>query len=178
MRRAALALGLIALATELGATEHWRIEPRRTNLATTVLREVGDHTFYGFTCFRRRWSFFFNHSPPDGGQCDDHHDCEGSLRRVTVSFVIDGLGERPAQFDLTENTYYADGEISEEGIAAMAGVPAIRLKLDPRLAEAWGIEELSLPMDGLAPAIERASQRCGLRRQRGGRRRGNRRDRR
>src|SRR5262249_6679552 len=141
-----------------------------------------DNTFYGFTCFRRRWSFFFNHSPPDGGHCEDPEGCEDAVQHVTVGLVIEGLGEHQANFELTENTYYAEDDFSPEGLAAIAAAPATTLKLDPRRAEAWGIDELSLPMDGLAPVLEQAAGRCMLvrdvRRRRVGPRRGSRRDRR
>lgn len=150
-------LVLFALATPCAA--EWRFEPSRRSLATTIVRDLGPDSFYGFTCFRRRWSFCFNHSPANGGLCEDHQACEGAVRSITNTIVIAGRGEHQARFELTENTYYGAEDISPDGLAAMAEAGAIRLKLDPRLAEIWGVDALDLPMDGLRQAIESRQRR-------------------
>jgi hypothetical protein len=159
MRTTLLAILIVTALAVPDASAEWRVEPSRRSLASTVIRELGPESFYGFTCFRRRWSFFFNHNPPDGGRCEDHHDCEGAVRQVTIGLAVRGGAEQPARFELTENTYYAADDISPEGLAAISEAGLLTLKLDPRLAEIWGIDRLDLPTSGLREAIERQRRR-------------------
>jgi hypothetical protein len=136
------------------AQEAWRIERPARNVAPAVIRSLGDETFFGFSCLRRRWSFFFAHVAPAGGDCPDHEACERAVTRVTNVLAAEGMAERSASFDLFSNAYYLDDDVSAAEMGALVKAPALIVKLDPRLATMWGRAELALPLDGLAEILD------------------------
>lgn len=155
--RLALLFALI-IAAPAQAQEGWRIEPPARNTAVTIIRVLDSTTFYGFTCFRRRWSFFFNHVAPEGGACADHEACERNVARVENVIVI-GDAERPAAFELFENTYYKADDITAAEMGRLLRSPLLTIRLDPRLAAMWSLPALEFPLAGLAETIEREPRR-------------------
>ncbi len=155
--RLVLLVGLL-IATPARAGDGWRIEPPARNTAATVIRVLDSTMFYGFTCFRRRWSFFFNHVAPEGGVCADHEACERSVARIDTVLVIGGTA-RPAAFELFENTYYKADDIAPAEMALLLRAPLLTIRLDPRLAAMWSLPALDFPLAGLAEALAREPRR-------------------
>lgn len=152
----------LAPAAAQAPPQGWVIEPPRRNVAATVIRTPEPATFYGFTCLNRAWSFFFHHTAPEGGACADAQACEGgALARVEATLVIPGRPERAAMFDLFSNSYFKEGAVTHEEMAAILGAETLTIRLGATLRQAWGREELILPVEGLRETLDRDRARFG-----------------
>lgn len=158
MRRFAVVL-LAVFAFPAAAQEGWRVEPAARGVASTVIRTLDDTTVYGFTCFRRRWSFFFHHIAPEGGSCQDAQACEDDMSRVTATLEAEGMAPRVVEFDLFSHVYYKRGDLTAAEMAAMLRAPRLTVRLDAKLSNMWSRPDLALPLNGLAAAIESDARR-------------------
>lgn len=160
MRPIRYALMLSAL---LGAptarADGWAIEPTRPGTAATIMRILGADTFFGFTCWRGEWGMFFNYIPPNGGDCADHAACEDELSHIDALLIADGAAARLMTFVLFENTYYSATEIKREDMAALLRASRLTVHFEAKLASPWGIEDLTLPLDGLREALDQDKKR-------------------
>jgi hypothetical protein len=118
-----------------------------------------DGTHFGFACWRDGWTFFVKHTPAEGADCDSMESCEAVVRDTVnaVGPVGGALVEGP--YRMFEVTHYGQRSFTLEEARALFAAPALRVRLDPRIARIWRVEDLSVPLDGLGEVLERERRR-------------------
>ncbi len=156
MRLLVLASALCAFPLSAMA---WTVEPGNNRRAAIISRTVPDTTHFGFACWRQGWTFFIKHTPSEGADCEDVESCEGVVRDVTHSVRGSSGPMIEGPYRMFEATFYGQRPFTLQEVRALFASGSIRVRVDPRVAKIWRVEELTLPLDGLGDVLERERRR-------------------